>query len=107
MARVKARREPAPHLLVSAGIGLDEIRFAFEVGNADILADGGPQSRQFRKRGGKRLDAEPAPAHALLEEQRVRESLAVISPDVDEDAVALSFEEVLQQKAVLAALRVE
>src|SRR5262249_30109838 len=108
MMRVEFRRQTAEHFLVASRIvGFDEVGFAFEIGNAYVLADGFARRVQTRERRRQRFDAQAGPAHGAFEKQRVGEFLAVIGADVDEDAAALAAEEILEQEPILADLGIE
>jgi hypothetical protein len=106
---VELRCKAAEHFLVGTTtiIGFDEFSFAFEIADADIFANAAPPRGQLGEGGWERFNTEPIPPHAALVEQRIAESLAIISADIDEDSAALTAKEILEQEPVLPDLRIE
>src|SRR5689334_10117559 len=109
MACIELRRQATEHFLVgtAAIIGFDEFGFAFKITDANIFANAAPRGGQLRKGGGERFHAQPRPAHAALEEQRVAEGFAVIGANIDKNAATLAAKEILEQEPVLPDLRIE
>src|ERR1017187_4184705 len=86
---------------------VEESRGAVPVGDTGLNAIARAERRQLCELGGIGFDSDTPPAQKFFKEQCVASGDPVISADIDEQPLALVFEHMLLEVAVLAELRKE